>query len=334
MKKIFWISALVAIVMFFVGCSQDSGDTTNNYYSNDGSSTSDSSNDSNSGDMTAEQINALLRGPLSATQNATVLKPSLTAPSSSMTVYTVFESSDTKMWLDGTTIYYYAAGYTDSGKGIPLPADCGALLSDCTKLETIDMTGFDTSGVTNMGNMFTRCKNVKSLDVSNWDTSNVTNMYWMFEDLESLTELNIKNFDTSKVTTMNGMFFSCYLLENIDVSNFNTSNVESMNAMFSGCAKLQELDISAWNTNNLKSVIEINDNGWICGMFENCKALEAITVKSGTDWSSLSDETNIMFRGCYSLKGGNNTAYSDEHSGTEYARVDGGTNAPGYFTAK
>lgn len=333
MKKMFWISALVAIVMFFVGCSQDSGDTTNNYYSNDSASTSDSSNDSNSGDMTAEQINALLRGPLSATQNATVLKPSSTAPSSSMTVYTVFESSDTKMWLDGTTIYYYAAGYTDSGKGIPLPAYIGYLLADCTKLETIDMTGFDTSRVTNMQNLFKNCKACKSLDVSNWDTSKVTLMWWMFEHMESLESLNLRSFNTSIVTDMSGMFCHCEKLTSLDVSHFDTSSVKKTGAMFDSCQSLTSIDLSSWDTSSLESVIEVGSDYQI-GMFESCYKLETITVKAGTDWSAFTDEANKMFRYSSSLKGENGTTYSEEHSGAEYARVDGGTSAPGYFTAK
>ena len=40
-----------------------------------------------------------------------------------------------------------------------------------------------------------------------------------------------------------------------------------------------------------------------------------------------------MFSNCHSLVGGAGTAYDSNHSDKEYARIDGGTNAPGYFTA-
>jgi hypothetical protein len=41
-----------------------------------------------------------------------------------------------------------------------------------------------------------------------------------------------------------------------------------------------------------------------------------------------------MFRGCTSLVGGEGTVYDSSHVTAEYARVDGGVSAPGYFTEK
>lgn len=41
-----------------------------------------------------------------------------------------------------------------------------------------------------------------------------------------------------------------------------------------------------------------------------------------------------MFYGCTSLVGGAGTTYDSSHYNGVYARIDGGTSAPGYFTAK
>ena len=42
-----------------------------------------------------------------------------------------------------------------------------------------------------------------------------------------------------------------------------------------------------------------------------------------------------MFSGCTSLVGGSGTAYSVSHNDdASYARIDGGTSNPGYFTYK
>ena len=41
-----------------------------------------------------------------------------------------------------------------------------------------------------------------------------------------------------------------------------------------------------------------------------------------------------MFFGCTNLVGGAGTAYDNSHTDHTYARIDGGTEAPGYFTYK
>lgn len=46
-------------------------------------------------------------------------------------------------------------------------------------------------------------------DLSGWDTSKVTDMSFMFRHCESLTALDVSNFDTSKVTNMSCMFDGC-----------------------------------------------------------------------------------------------------------------------------
>ena len=49
-------------------------------------------------------------------------------------------------------------------------------------LTSLDVSGWDTSNVTNMNNMFYICRSLTSLDVSGLDTSNVTNMYNMSDN--------------------------------------------------------------------------------------------------------------------------------------------------------
>jgi len=41
-----------------------------------------------------------------------------------------------------------------------------------------------------------------------------------------------------------------------------------------------------------------------------------------------------MFRGCTKLVGGAGTKYNSSYVDKTYARIDGGTSNPGYFTAK
>ena len=52
----------------------------------------------------------------------------------------------------------------------------------CKNLESLDLSGWDTSKVTDMGMLFSNCKNLTSLDLSGWDTSNIIYIDSMFEN--------------------------------------------------------------------------------------------------------------------------------------------------------
>ena len=54
--------------------------------------------------------------------------------------------------------------------------------------------------------MFYNCSKLNSLNLSNFNTNNVTNMSSMFYDCSSLTSLNLSNFNTNNVTNMENMF--------------------------------------------------------------------------------------------------------------------------------
>ena len=109
--------------------------------------------------------------------------------------------------------------------------NCRTLLYGCINLKEADLSGLDTSNVTNMNSMFYNCSALEELDVSNFDTSNVTSMSTMFYGCKSLKELDITNFDTSKVTKMNSMFTGLTIKE-LDLSNFDTTSVENMVDLF------------------------------------------------------------------------------------------------------
>ena len=47
-------------------------------------------------------------------------------------------------------------------------------------IKTLDLSGWKTSNVKNMANMFFQCASLKSLDLSSWDTSSVKYMNDMF----------------------------------------------------------------------------------------------------------------------------------------------------------
>ncbi|EAC9204711.1 BspA family leucine-rich repeat surface protein, partial [Listeria monocytogenes] len=159
------------------------------------------------------------------------------------------------------------------------------------KLTELDVSGLDTSAVTNMNCMFNYCSVLEELDVSNFDTSSVTTMRDMFGSSGKLEKLDVSNFDTSSVTTMQAMFYGCTSLEELDVSNFDTNSVTNMSYMFYNCAGLEELDVSNFDTSSVTNMY---------GTFVGCNSLEELDV-SNFDTSSVTT-MQAMFNACRALE--------------------------------
>ena len=144
-----------------------------------------------------------------------------------------------------------------------------SMFLDCRSLESLDLSGLDTSSATGMSSMFSGCSSLESLDLSGFDTSNVIGMRDMFRYCKSLTSLDPSGFDTSSVVGMSGMFRGCSSLESLDPSGFDTSSVVGMRGMFDGCSSLESLDLSGFDTS---SVLYIRD------MFDGCSGLRTVTL--------------------------------------------------------
>ena len=194
----------------------------------------------------------------------------------------------------------------------------------CSSLTALDLSNFDTSNVTNMGSMFANCYSLTALDLSNFDTSNVTNMGCMFDYCYSLTALDLSKFVTSNVTKMGSMFDYCSSLTALDLSNFDTSNVTTMEFMFNGCKALTSLDLSNFDTSKVTNM---------SSMFGYCSSLTTIFTSDKFVTDEVTSDSD-MFKSSSKLQGGAGTVYDANHINKEYARIDGGTENPGYFTAK
>ena len=216
-----------------------------------------------------------------------------------------------KAWYNAAdqSVYYYAPGSTTY-----LNSNSKGMFQWFTKMETIDLSGFDTSEVTSMNTMFYTMNSLKSIDVSgfntsnvidmcamfdqtgvieqlnvsSFDTSNVTDMKWMFFGLNKLKKLNLTNFDTSKVTNMYGMFDAMTDVSEIKFgTNFNTRNVTNMGRMFSRTSSIQQLDLSHFNTGN---VTAMND------MFSLMTSLTQINFGANFDTSNVTDMTGMFYQ--------------------------------------
>lgn len=114
-----------------------------------------------------------------------------------------------------------------------------------------DISGWDTSSITNMSHMFEGASAFNQ-PIENWDVSNVTDMSYMFAEIDPFMVLPIRedrppsvfnqplnNWNVSKVTNMNHMFWRAKAFDQ-PLNNWNVSNVASMNAMFTDAGLNQE----------------------------------------------------------------------------------------------
>ena len=107
--------------------------------------------------------------------------------------------------------------------------------------------------------MFYNCTNLEKLDLSSFDTKNVTDMRGMFYLTSSLQELDLSNFDTSKVTNMRTMFYNCTNLEKLDLSSFNMEQVENTEYMFWNCKNLRYIYVTPelWELDRLEVSVDM-----------------------------------------------------------------------------
>ena len=214
-----------------------------------------------------------------------------------------------------------------------------------SQASTIDLSHFDTSNVTNMNSMFWNSKAI-TIGVSHFDTSKVTNMNVMFGNSQATT-IDVSHFDTSNVTNMQGMFQHSQATI-IDVSNFDTSNVTNMQCMFCD-SKAATLDLSHFDTSNVTNMqgmfwksqattLDVShfDTSNVTNMevmFAYMTNLKTIYASSKFVTTSVTSSTS-MFEKSTNLVGGAGTKYNKSYLDKTYARIDGGTSNPGYFTEK
>ncbi len=161
----------------------------------------------------------------------------------------------------------------------------------CDSLEKLDLSGFDTSRVKDMGWMFCGCDSLRTLEVGGFDTSLVTDMSWMFYGCGGLTDLQVGSFDTGKVIDMNNMFGRCGGLTSLNVSSFDTSHVTDMGWMFGGCGGLTAFDLSGFNTSRVTNMQ---------GMFSACGSLGELNLSSFN--TAQVKNMRDMFHDCTSLR--------------------------------
>ena len=147
----------------------------------------------------------------------------------------------------------------------------GCMFFDCSDINEIDFTGFDTSHVTYFAHMFSGCSSIASLDLSNFKTEIGKDISYMFRGCSSLKSLDLTKFVTSNVKYMHYMFGGCSSLTSLKINNLDTSHVKDMNNMFRDCSSLSSIDLSSFNTINVENIAYI---------FYNCHSLTSLNVSN------------------------------------------------------
>ena len=255
-----------------------------------------------------------------------------------MQVYTVFDAAS-------GVITYYCDGKINSRNGdykeIYNPSmELNELRPDVSKYyEKVKKAIIDPSmkdyPYASMTNLFGSCYSdedqkwhglenmTEIVGLENLPTANVTDMSFMFSKCASLHTVDLGSFNTANVTDMQGMFADCNALDSVNLSSFNTANVTDMEGMFYYCSSLKSLDLCAFNTSKLEDTKQ---------MFAYCTSLE--TIYCNDDWSKSTILTSsiAMFEACDALEGGKGTKFDFQSADKTYARPDGGSANPGYFT--
>ena len=221
-------------------------------------------------------------------------------------------SVDVSKDSDGSIIMYYGTANSNGRYDVYIGSEAGkiklesgyALFSYLQYVESLDLSIFNTSSVTNMVRMFyyagQNATTFTLYGLDNWDTSSVTNMSSMFyyagQNATTWMIGDLSSWDTSSVTSMDYMFSSAgksattFTLEGLN--GWDTSSVTDMSYMFSSAGynattfTLEGLD--NWNTSSVKDM---------SGMFSNVGYNATTFTLEGLDnWDTSSvKDMSVMF---------------------------------------
>ena len=219
--------------------------------------------------------------------------------------------------MDEETDYWYISPWGDGQSktdvksitfqdGFVMPTSCRGLFAYCSNLESVDLSGVDTSKVKDMSWMFMNSEELTSIDISGFNTENVKTMLAMFAGT-AIEELDLRHFNTKNVVNMERMFSDCYRLKSLDVSSFDTSKVTVAGSMFDSCYQLTSLDLSSFDFSKLTGV---GQYGSLEGMFYNCSRLDKLYTPKNVKYEMQLARTMYDPKGIAYFELPNNTAHT------------------------
>ena len=161
-------------------------------------------------------------------------------------------------------------------------------------LPNLDLTQLNTSSVTNMNSMFKQMSRISSLNFTSFDTSNVTDFGEMFRGIVIGNQtLDVRSFNTSKATAMYMMFDGTNLTGNLDLSSFDTSRVVDMSNMFGSSVLLNSVNLSSFNTSSVTNM---------AGMFFKTYGMSVINIANFNTTSVQNMQDMFRLTGAVTIK--------------------------------
>lgn len=169
--------------------------------------------------------------------------------------------------------------------------DMDSMFFGCKYLVDLDLKAFNTSSVTSFRSFVSRCVRLESVDVSSFDVSAAEDLEYMFANCTKLTSLDLSSFVPSSARSLRYMFAYDNSLEAITFGKFTCGNAEDMDNMFRDCKNLLSLDLSSFDTGNVSTMRSL---------FNGCEKLKTLNVSS-FDVTSVT-HMSYMFYHCYAIE--------------------------------
>lgn len=194
-----------------------------------------------------------------------------------------------------------------------------------SKITSITAVEFgSTVAPTSLAYWFQNATNLTSIDWTNFDGSNVTTARALFHK----TKLTTVTFPS--MPNLESIQFVCNSMPNLvsaDFSQVGATGITNTTDAFQGCYALTTVDFSG-----LAGTVVSAERTFANASGGGNMAIKTVYASADLDFSSAS--ASNMFRMCVNIEGGAGTRFDPNYVNNAYARIDGGSTAPGYFTAK
>lgn len=138
---------------------------------------------------------------------------------------------------------------------------------------------------TETGNsLFSGCTKLASIDTTGWNTDNLTDMGYMFQNTAITTSSPFRTLNTSNVTAMNSTFNGCSKLTDLPLDSWDLSSNKYLNWFAKGTA-ITDFDCS--DRPDMGKIIDVND------IVANCPNLASVKLGNHADAEGIANAAQI-----------------------------------------
>ena len=191
------------------------------------------------------------------------------------------------------------------------------LFNECPKIKSINMSNFNF-GTSSMYNLFYSLPLLETINLTGVNTSKVVSMASLFEKSSNIESIDLHDVDMSSVETISNMFYDCTKLKNVNLSNTGGDNLRYINDLFKNCINLKNINMSGFNFGKITSLATTNSPFYqntiietvnlsnikkssltaISGMLKGCSNLKYVDM---SNWNLETIATAQLFENCSNL---------------------------------